>query len=548
MSRGKSAFRRGNRPLAWFMDSQLLEKCDQERDDTPSPALNDRKNSVDSQSSANSASKQPGRDAAGEAPQKRKNRSRQRRPSGQPPPKGAASPVGSPPDAPLHADAAAAIPQQFGQPPAVASGPKDRENYFYYDVKSDGFYYEQNGSRGWRKRNPKLHGNAPLSVGQLASEVPVHVPQPQIIEKKVYVPVPIFTSGHAANKFFAPGGPNMPNIKYYDPSSDGFVFELPSVDGWRRRQPAAAVSQPAETRPKPEACDFDSMAAFPPLGRDLSVGELEDLVLSNVKTAPVVGVPFASAVARGLSARGGGGNTQLESSEYYPSSASTVSSSVSDDMTPPPPARDPHSTQLVPQHGREALVGSLEEPYEFFWSENEEQQRTVEPASSVSSADDAGLSAYFNQMRMLPEVTALKNMANRVKRPSSLKIDDPPHALEEPQKQLASSRFNVDRFIADLPGVDNERLINTLTAACTPFPADAQRSSFNYLPTKDSPLFTPILPQANPWTRAGGWERAAHELQRPCAPKAAVDTPNGGAEMERKMRELIDASIWATGF
>lgn len=38
-------------------------------------------------------------------------------------------------------------------------------NYWYYDSNSDGFYYEHMGSRGWRKRNPKLHGNPPLSIG-----------------------------------------------------------------------------------------------------------------------------------------------------------------------------------------------------------------------------------------------------------------------------------------------------------------------------------------------------------------------------------------------
>jgi len=40
-----------------------------------------------------------------------------------------------------------------------------KEDYWYYDPVSDGFYYEHNGSRGWRKRNPKLHGT-PGSVMQ----------------------------------------------------------------------------------------------------------------------------------------------------------------------------------------------------------------------------------------------------------------------------------------------------------------------------------------------------------------------------------------------
>lgn len=62
---------------------------------------------------------------------------------------------------------------------------KDRENYWYYDPTSDGFYYEHNGSRGWRKRNPKLHGNPPLSSGPapLPQKTEETSEQPQTVEK-----------------------------------------------------------------------------------------------------------------------------------------------------------------------------------------------------------------------------------------------------------------------------------------------------------------------------------------------------------------------------
>uniref|UniRef100_A0A1I7X2C3 WWE domain-containing protein n=1 Tax=Heterorhabditis bacteriophora TaxID=37862 RepID=A0A1I7X2C3_HETBA len=36
----------------------------------------------------------------------------------------------------------------------VGVGEPVREDYWYYDVASDGYYYEQNGAKGWRRRMP----------------------------------------------------------------------------------------------------------------------------------------------------------------------------------------------------------------------------------------------------------------------------------------------------------------------------------------------------------------------------------------------------------
>ncbi|PIO58267.1 hypothetical protein TELCIR_20301, partial [Teladorsagia circumcincta] len=38
-----------------------------------------------------------------------------------------------------------------GERQRVLSGGED---YWYYDVASDGYYYEQNGAKGWRRRMP----------------------------------------------------------------------------------------------------------------------------------------------------------------------------------------------------------------------------------------------------------------------------------------------------------------------------------------------------------------------------------------------------------
>lgn len=53
-----------------------------------------------------------------------------------------------------------------------------KENYWYYDSNTDGYFYEFCGSRGWRKRNPKIHGNPLPNTAKKVAEG-----SPQTIEK-----------------------------------------------------------------------------------------------------------------------------------------------------------------------------------------------------------------------------------------------------------------------------------------------------------------------------------------------------------------------------
>lgn len=254
-----------------------------------------------------------------------------------------------------------------------------KENYWYYDPSSDGYFYEYCGSRGWRKRNQKLHGNPPNIPSKLAEEQPTQNVSsgPQTIEKvvlscikinlfpcfqKVYVPipVPVFPS----NKFFSPG--TSPNIKYFD--SNGFYYETPHAEIWKKRSstiPSALQQHGVDQRSKFEP---SSLTSFPPLGRDFSRDftnqELEDLILAKVKnTAPNQlnnqTLPFASIVSRNLK---NAGIQQRQPEPEYPSSSSTVSSAVSDD-TPPPVAIGKENQQLFAQT-KEPCVGSFDEPYE----------------------------------------------------------------------------------------------------------------------------------------------------------------------------------------
>lgn len=156
-------------------------------------------------------------------------------------------------------------------------------------------------------------------------------------------------------------------FRYYDPSSDGFVFETASVDGWKKRNavnPTASLHGLGQS-PRVEP---SSLVSFPPLGRDLTSRELEELILAKMKCAPSMDkntLPFASVVSRGLKT---GMAPQRPAEPDYPSSSSTVSSSISDNLTPPPSnaGKENQSQQLFAQT-KEPMVGSFEEPYGKFW-------------------------------------------------------------------------------------------------------------------------------------------------------------------------------------
>lgn len=171
------------------------------------------------------------------------------------------------------------------------------------------------------------------------------------------IPVPVFPN----SKFFPQAG-TSPNIKYFD--SNGFYFETPHADIWKKRATNPATMHGmdlANQRPKVEP---SSLTSFPPLGRDLTSHELEELILSKVKTNTMdKSLPFASVVARNL--KNSGIQQQRQPEEYPRSSSSTVSSSVSDDTTPPPVAigKENQCQQLFAQT-KEPNVGSFEEPYE----------------------------------------------------------------------------------------------------------------------------------------------------------------------------------------
>ncbi|KAF1754773.1 hypothetical protein GCK72_021337 [Caenorhabditis remanei] len=137
--------------------------------------------------------------------------------------------------------------------PTAASG---AEEYWFYDVATDGYYYEQNGAKGWRRRQPNaavhkggkdqevahMSVNGPgkynqLLAAQAAAAQAAFLQHAFQLQQSQMIPQTPPPSG-------ASGAPQMnnPTMRYYDPSSDGFFYEMASVDGWKRRQPNKPVS------------------------------------------------------------------------------------------------------------------------------------------------------------------------------------------------------------------------------------------------------------------------------------------------------------------
>ncbi|KAL3084963.1 hypothetical protein niasHS_010032 [Heterodera schachtii] len=149
-----------------------------------------------------------------------------------------------------------------------------KEDYWYYDEVSDGFYYEHNGTRGWRKRRPEW-GTVEQMKGMTGAEhnpkrvteqqqmvlIQQHLLQKQkTLEAKTSgascVAVPSLLAPQQLNKFSAQHlphehllSPNSANFKYYDPTTDGFYYEMASFDGWKRRQPQSGASAVDGTSP-----------------------------------------------------------------------------------------------------------------------------------------------------------------------------------------------------------------------------------------------------------------------------------------------------------
>ncbi|CAJ0582344.1 unnamed protein product, partial [Mesorhabditis spiculigera] len=140
-----------------------------------------------------------------------------------------------------------------------------KEDYWYYDVTSDGYYYEQNGAKGWRRRqpntDPKKYFEQVTNVDKLPTTT---VPPPNAANQLGVDPRALQILQQALYG-------QQPAYKYYDPNSDGYYYEMASVDGWRKRQPTRPASQQA---PRLPTATPQQQASFQSYGAALARGQM----------------------------------------------------------------------------------------------------------------------------------------------------------------------------------------------------------------------------------------------------------------------------------
>ncbi|CEF62931.1 Hypothetical protein SRAE_1000119800 [Strongyloides ratti] len=123
------------------------------------------------------------------------------------------------------------------------AGKEKKEDYWYYDKESDGFYYEFAGSRGWRKRNKNTPiQSLPQTTQTFKSKnpLPMEIPHPHDNENLPNY----FYSEFNTNKSILPSTSSSGSLtnKVYDPHSDGYYYNMGSVEGWKRRTDSVTSS------------------------------------------------------------------------------------------------------------------------------------------------------------------------------------------------------------------------------------------------------------------------------------------------------------------
>lgn len=334
-------------------------------------------------------------------------------------------------------------------------------NYWYYDSKTDGFYYDWKNTHGWRRRDPvRDQFFAPIYKESFA---PLMIdPVPQLGDLNTTHPTyPNSPSGHFSPQY------------QYDSESDGYYFTMPSVDGWKKRQLVGGSStvQGSNTcgRRGPTALLNPSSVAF------------TEEMTRTVFQQPTYVKGQQTQCTLMMNGNGIGFMTNKAMTEVYSSadSYSTVSSaennspstkfsdyaqlfgdepaSCSDaltdrfDLTLVTEKRN--GGQLIGLHRTSSCVGAP-------------QQKTQRPFSYADVVNTSATSAG-NQLNSSRTTTT----ANEIRRPGTLKLPsiEDSHVSDVNRKGLELTNFNADKFIADLPFTSSaERVLQNLSAMKTP--------------------------------------------------------------------------------
>ncbi|KAK6108161.1 hypothetical protein QQG55_31045 [Brugia pahangi] len=318
-----------------------------------------------------------------------------------------------------------------------------KDAYWYYDPKTDGFYYDSKGSRGWRRRNPahekkQLHRDA---VSCLWAD-------PNLASYGGGDPY-----GYQYNNHFSP------HIQYYDPETDGYYFEMPSVDGWKKRQPHSISSTGT-----PSLMSYNS-------GRMVTDSNALPAISAQSTVADAVDVPrtsYGAALARGQLPP-----CTVRNNNAITSTSKNINEVMKDTFSN---AELPFST-LSSNDDFNAASSMLFDKTSTKWDKKGNSQGNCNTQKPFSYADIVASScdttANVDDIENSPPPQQIVD--SPYKRPETLELhsfagenDVASLTNEKDTKRTGLTNFNADKFIADLPFNSTDRILRDLAALKTP--------------------------------------------------------------------------------
>lgn len=338
-----------------------------------------------------------------------------------------------------------------------------RDDYWYYDSASNGYYYEQMGSRGWRRHSPAAEQKRLQMEQEMIKfwreagglTVPPHDP---------YGTMSLNQTHFAA-----------PQIKY-DAESDGFYFEMPSVDGWKKRQPNSNSSSSISSSGSVSKCS----PSFP-----------------HVAFAESQPISYGAALARGQLPPA---CTVVPSVTYLPEPFSSDTSSMTtlSEGAPTPPPRSFCSMNGSAE--QERIDAMLAEHYEtalkvddafsstmtgfdacdnssFIPSQHDSQQSLSSLSLKKQPTSYADVAAPSCTVKEKKENVLIEN--RELHRPANLQLStcslgsDESNENENMVEHDLLLNFNADKFISDLLSCcpSPQRFMRDLAALKTPVAA-----------------------------------------------------------------------------
>ncbi|VDK66964.1 unnamed protein product [Onchocerca ochengi] len=348
-----------------------------------------------------------------------------------------------------------------------------KDAYWYYDPKTDGFYYDSKGSRGWRRRNP-AHEKKQF---QDRDGLSCFWADPSFVSYGVGDPY-----SYQYNNF----SHFSPHIQYYDPETDGYYFEMPSVDGWKKRQPHSISSA---VMPSPAGYSSSRMMMNPNTISMISA-------LPNITDAmDVPRTSYGAALARG----------QLPPCTVRTNNAVTsTSGNINEVLKDAFSSADlSFSTLSSNEDFGAASSAMLFDKTSAEWDKkgnnqgNCDTQKLFSYADIVTSPRDTSTTINVDDIENNPPLQQIKDI--HYKRPETLELlsfaeenDIVRVTNEQDIKRSGLTNFNADKFIADLPFNSTDRVLRDLAALKTPSTVPVCNMDSPHTPSVMKGLYSPL--------------------------------------------------------